>query len=146
MTARRTPEEVEFLHDVTADLKRFVPYIELQVRVVQRSIGTGLSFHGVIYGLCFHQVKRVARGLRADEKIDTPVTRLLGKHDVVTNLYRDRDQWRPYTTREVSRQGKGLKESVKGQGPEGEDGKAACWTLFSRLALDIRVAVMMCSR
>lgn len=48
----------------------------------------------------------MARGLRPDEKIDTPITQLLGKHDLVTNVYPDRVGWAPYTTCEVSRKGR----------------------------------------
>jgi hypothetical protein len=50
---------------------------------------------------------RVDRGMRADEKIDTPITQFVGKHDVVTNLYRDRVGWKAYTTCEVSRKAEG---------------------------------------
>jgi hypothetical protein len=53
--------------------------------------------------------------MRADEKVDSPITQLLGKHDLVTNLYPDRVGWSAYTTCGVSR---------KGQRPEGRDGKA----------------------
>lgn len=53
--------------------------------------------------LSLQQMARMARGLRADEKVDTPITQLVGKHDLVTNLYRDKGGWKAYTTREVSR-------------------------------------------
>jgi hypothetical protein len=66
-------------------------------------------------GCAYKKVERVARGLRADEKLNTPVTQLVGKHDPVTKLYRDRIGWNTYTTCEVSRKGEGLAESVRGR-------------------------------
>jgi hypothetical protein len=50
---------------------------------------------------------RVGRGLRADEKIDTPITQLLGKHDLVTNCSLNRVGWSTYTTSTVSPKGAG---------------------------------------